>query len=1017
MNNLRISNNIKKTNEIIEVSALSLHKLANDPRPHACVNILGENVIGLMDSGASCTVLGKDSRKLIEKLGLKIHQTAITLKTADGAKHDVYGCVDLPFTFNRMSKMLRTLIVPSISKELILGIDFWNKFEVTPSVARNEMCYALDEFNTEHVLTLEEKNDLLAAIATLPSPIAGKMTRTTCWEHDIDTGESQPVRIRPYVYSPKREAALNKELDRMLIMGVIVPSISPWCHGLAVVEKPNGSLRVCLDSRKLNLVTKRDVYPLPNMNRIFGRLRKTKYLSSIDLKEAFWQIPLSTRSREKTAFSVPGRGHFEFISMPFGLVNAAQSQSRLMDRVLGYDLEPCVYVYLDDIIVATDSIEQHVKLIREISLRLRNAGLTVNIEKSKFCQKSIKYLGYIISEEGVSMDRERLTPILNMPSPTNKKAVRRLIGMTGWYRKFIKNFSSLTAPITDCIKDKKKKFEWTQAADKAFGELKLALISAPVLRNPDFGLPWTLQCDASDIGVGAVLSQNDADGEHAVAYFSMKLTDCQKNYTVSERECLAVVLACEKFRGYIEGFPVKVITDHASLLWLGNIKDMNGRLARWALKLQQYDLEFEHRKGKLHVVPDALSRDIASVELCLLDQDDWYERLKSRVLRNPELFPDFKCENDILYKHFLNGIDHQWNLIVPEMMKKRILEENHDSCAHLGVFKTISRIKERYYWPKMFEEVKKYVNDCDVCKAAKTSNVRLTPQMGRMKFARQPWQMISIDFFGPVTRSRAGFACCLVIIDCFSKYVLICPLREATAKATCNYLENEVFLKFGVPQKIYSDNGRQFVSGLFKDLLEKYDVEHRLNAVHHPQVNPVERVMKTIGATLRASLKEDQTKWSDSVPRIAYAINSARHESTGYSPFHINFGRNMIINGKDYVNLPFCDLDLYDRDDYLKDVRQRVRMNLLKAYKRYAKYYNQRNKVNDNNNVRQFKDGDIVWRRNFSLSDKLRKYTAKLGQKWIKCRIIKVIGRSSYSVKDMNGNYVGTYHQKDLKAN
>lgn len=269
---------------------------------------------------------------------------------------------------------------------------------------------------------------------------------------------------------------MDKELERMLALGVIEKSCSSWSNPIFGVRKPNGNLRLCLDSRKLNQVTKTDAFPLPYISRILGRLRGTRYLSSIDLSDAFWQIPLASCDKEKTAFTVPGRGLFHFISLPFGLHGAAQSLCRLMDSVLGYDLEPFVFVYLDDIIIATDTFEEHVKLLKEVGLRLRRANLSISRDKSKFCMRKLNYLGYVINEHGININPDKVSAIVNYPSPTSVRDVRRFMGMITWYSRFIPTFATRASPITDLLKKTKKTFVWTDAAESAFNELKTALI-------------------------------------------------------------------------------------------------------------------------------------------------------------------------------------------------------------------------------------------------------------------------------------------------------------------------------------------------------------------------------------------------------------------------------------------------------------------------------------------------------------------------------------------------------------
>jgi hypothetical protein len=455
-----------------------------------------------------------------------------------------------------------------------------------------------------------------------------------------------PIKQRPYWWSPYMLAEVNKEIDRMLENNVISPSDSPWSSPILLVKKSSGEYRLCFDGRRLNAVTKRDSYPLPRVDRILSMLRGAKYISSIDLKNAFWQIPLDSESRPKTAFAIPGRGLFHFNVLPFGLTNAAQRQQCLMDRIFGPELEPHVFVYLDDLIIIAPTFEKHVQVLREVIRRLRDAKLTVNAKKCQLFRSSLKYLGFIVDEHGLGTDPDKVAAMVSYPVPKTSTEIKRFVGMCSWYRRFIPHFSTLMSPINALLtgKRKRQKTEWTPEAQEAFQKIKDALVSAPVLSSPDFSKPFVIQTDASNTGLGAVLTQ-DLDGdERVIAYASRSLTKAERNYSVTERECLAVLFALEKFRPYVEGTHFTIVTDHYSLLWLNRMKDPAGKLARWSVKLNQFSFDLVHRKGKLNVVPDALSRlpaEIAAVDIDsflgvnLNDLDESYTRLRDNIIANP----------------------------------------------------------------------------------------------------------------------------------------------------------------------------------------------------------------------------------------------------------------------------------------------------------------------------------------------------------------------------------------------
>lgn len=968
---------------------------------------------GLLDSGANCTILGKGSSSLISQLNLNVRPYYTILKTADSTSHSANYIVDLPITFNNKTKIIQTLIVPTIAKALILGMDFWESFNIRPVCGVIDANPLLDD---QIDLSTSERIQLEEAISALKSPIPdAPLSRTHLVEHMIDTGDAQPIKQRYYPVSPYVQKEMDEELERMLKLGVIERSNGSWSNPIVGVRKPNGKLRLCLDSRKLNAVTKTNAFPLPYISRILGRLRGTKYLSSIDLSDAFWQIPLAQQDREKTAFTVPGRGLFHFVSLPFGLHGAAQSLCRLMDSVLGYDLEPSVFVYLDDIIICTDTFEEHINLLNEVGRRLKAANLSVSKVKSKFCMRQLNYLGYIVNEAGINTNPEKVSAIVNYPVPKNVKDVRRLLGMATWYSRFVHNFASITSPITNLLKKTKTKFVWTDEADSAFNMLKTTLISAPVLATPDFSKPFIMHCDASDFGVGAVLIQGEGDQERVIMYMSQKLSSAQLKYSTTEKECLAVLLAIEKFRPYVEGTAFTVITDHASLLWLTNVKDPSGRLARWALRLQNYDYTLVHRKGKLNVVPDALSRSVEVVEN-VNPEDVEYEQLKGKITEDPGKFPDYQIKDSTIYKYVkeMGRGDFSWKMLVPASMRLEILKKLHDAptSSHGGIRKTLFKIKSNYYWPGMAKEIQSYIKKCEICQLCKTDNKVLRGEMGQPKDPELPWKMISVDLVGPLPRSKNGNSYLLVVLDVFSKFVLLKPLKKATAKTVIDFIENHVFLIFGVPKTLICDNGSQFIAKLFKDLLNEYNVRLWYTSNYHPQANPVERVNKSIKAALRSYVIGNHKSWDSVIHQIGCALRTAIHSSTNFTPYFVNFGQEMVISGSDYLlneQIQTLNGPTTDRLIQIKNIREQISENLIKAYEQYSRNYNLRaRKI-------VFKKGDIVAKRNFELSDAIKGISSSLNPIYVKCQVKEKIGTNSYRLQNMLGKDIGIFSSKDLK--
>lgn len=768
-------------------------------------------------------------------------------------------------------------------------------------------------------------------------------------------------------------------------------------------------------------------------------LRDAKYISSIDLRKAFWQVPLDESSKEKTAFSIPGRGLFHFTVMPFGLCNSAQTQQRLVDALFGPKFEPKIFAYLDDIIITSSTFEEHMSLLTEVKNRLKEAQLTINLKKCEFFKTSLKYLGFVVDYNGLRTDPDKVSAMVNYPRPTTSTEVKRFIGLCSWYRRFIDNFSALVSPLNALLKGKKKKqpITWSPEAETSFLNIKNSLVSAPILCSPDFSKPFTIQCDASDTALGGILTQINDGHERVIAYASRSLSRTERNYSVTERELLSLLFCIDKFRAYVEGARFTVITDHYSLLWLNNMKNPTGKLARWAVRLRQYSFDLIHRKGSSNIVPDALSRiphddtvpletpEISIIDISLDNLDNWYTSLREKVSRNPELYPQWKVDNNLLFKYVPSKLPIQsnikeWKFLVPKSQRAAVISSCHDppTSSHFGFYKTSSRVQDNYYWPKMRRDILKYVRACKVCQSQKISNTSRMGLMGSEKRVNYPFQIIAVDIMGPFPRSSKGNCYLLVVGDWFTKYTLLHPMRQATAQNIVKFIENQVFLAFGVPQFIVCDNGTQFAGRIFKKLADTYQVQKIwFSARYAAQCNFVERNNQTVGTAIR-SYVEEHKDWDQELHKIQHAINTAKHEVTGFTPSFLAFGRHVPLSGKYYGQVTStADIELLpgDRNTYaeglkaLTQIFAEVRNKIHLAHQRNAAAYNLRKRDFS------FEVGDKVWRRNKVLSDAAIKFAAKLAPKYVLCTVRKKVSRLIYSLENADGSLAGEWHIKDLK--
>lgn len=1017
----------------------------HDERPYLKVKVFGREFLGLLDSGATRTIMGNDSWELLKPFGINLNsEDAPNCSVANGNVCESLGSVCVPMELMGKIKLVNVLIVPSLKHSLILGLDFWKSMEIVPNLNRDCWEFSCDEINVQNKSEsqITDSNDLSDAQRdTLDKFINKKFElqgdRLGCThltEFEIQT-DSPPIKQRYYPVSHVVQQHIDSELQKMIDLGIVEESRSPWSSPILLVRKKEGGYRFCVDYRKLNKVTKPDAYPLHFVSAILDNLKGAKYLSSIDIKSAYWQIPMKESSKEYTAFTIPNRGLYQFKRVPFGLKNAPAAWQRFIDRVIGPDLEPYAFVYLDDIIIISDSFEKHMEILEKIFSRLFDAGLTVNKEKCKFCRSELRYLGYVVDKFGLRVDPEKVEAILRIPRPSCVKEVRSFIGMASWYRRFIPDFSARINPLCQLLR-KNSKWNWNSECEASFHSVKEYLISAPLLQCPDFSLPFIVQTDASNYGLGAVLSQESDQGERVICYLSRSLTKQERAYSTTEKELLCVVWALEKLRPYLEGTSFTVVTDHHSLIWLHNLKEPNGRLCRWAVRLQQFDFKIIHRKGKDHVVPDLLSRSVPVIDSITPEEDHsdfdintvkdkWYLSMRSKILDSPLNFPQWRVENDKIFKYvkcdfsMLSGDDLNWKLVVPKENRSSVIHAIHcvPTSGHPGVFKTYKKICERYFWPKMRSDVSCFVKKCKICIGHKSVQKSPAGLLGSRPTITKPFQMLSIDLMGPLPRSTKGYSFIFVISDYFSKFVLTFPLRSANALKICEHLENDVFLLFGVPKYIIADNGTQFRGKHFTDLCNKYKVKMLFNALYHPQHNPVERVNRVVKTTLSCYVQENHRKWDLFLPSASCAIRTLVHEVTGFTPYFINFGREHIIRGDLHditipdknINVVRDNVDLNRSGNFLH-LYNKVKEKLERAYRASEGRYNLRRRPVEYN------VGDIVWHKNHALSNKSKFFSAKLSPRYVgPFRIKSKLGRWSYELEDDSSKSCGIWHVNDLK--
>ena len=432
-------------------------------------------------------------------------------------------------------------------------------------------------------------------------------TKTTVVHHDVDIGDASPIKQHPYRANPLKLEAMRTEIKYMLDNGIIEHSNSDFSSPSMLVPKPDGSYRFVTNFKAVNTITKSDSYPIPRIEDCIDKIGRARFVSKFDLLKGFWQVPLTERAKRVSAFVTPD-GLFNYCVMPFGMRNSPATFQRLINQVIS-GLVGCE-AYIDDLVLYSESFEEHLLRLRALFDRLLEAKLTINLAKSEFCQGTVQYLGHIVGQGQVKPVNAKIEAIVNYAIPKDKKSLMKFLGVVGYYRRFCVNFSTVVSPLTNLL-GKNIKFIWSEECNEAFDKVKRILMTHPVLITADYDEQFSLFADASDVGSGAVLTQLGTDGlDHPISFYSKKFNKHQRNYSTVEKECYSLVLALQHFDVYLNvtKHPVLTFTDHNPLVFINRMKNKNQMILRWSLIMQHYNLDIRHIKGRDNVIADALSR-------------------------------------------------------------------------------------------------------------------------------------------------------------------------------------------------------------------------------------------------------------------------------------------------------------------------------------------------------------------------------------------------------------------------
>jgi len=724
--------------------------------------------------------------------------------------------------------------------------------------------------------------------------------------------------FRPmYRLSPAEREEAEKQLAEYLRKGWITPSTSPFGAPILFVSKKDGGLRMCIDYRALNKITVKNRYPLPRIEDLFDQLQGAQYFTSLDLTQGYHQIRISEEDIPKTAFRTP-MGHFEFRVLCFGLTNAPATFQAVMNKVFASKLGKTVLVYLDDILIFSKTAEEHLQHVREVLELLRQHQLYAKISKCRFMRTEVEYLGHLVGRDGLRVDPKKVASVNDWPVPTDVHQLRSFLGLANYFRRFMRGYASVIAPLT-ALTGKNVPFTWTPPCQTAFEQVQKLLTSAPVLRLPDPDKPFEVLCDASTVGLGAVLLQ---EGQ-AVAYESRKLSPAETRYTTTEQELLAVVHALKTWRCYLEGAKggFTVVTDHNPLTYFQTQPNLSRRQARWSEYLSRFHYDWEYRPGRINAA-DPLSRHPthALTAMAVGRPREPLGALLAPVAGSRGLSPysaflqriRVGCISDPWFTDPRNIDKHKlvldsglyWKgdrVMVPHVpeLRNALLYEFHNTpvAGHLGARKTGLALTEHYWWPSVGQDIRKYCSECDVCIRHKSSTQKQPGLLQPLQAPPGAWESVRMDYIVKLPPTIEGHVALIVVIDRISKMAHSIPTTsDVTAEETARLFFEHVIKHHGLPLEIISDRDPKFAGVFWQTLTARFGTRSRLSTAFHPQTDgQTERTNRTLEQMLRMFIDPVMDDWDRFLAPVEFAYNNSVHESTGVKPFVLCYGRHPVV--------------------------------------------------------------------------------------------------------------------------
>ena len=778
-------------------------------------------------------------------------------------------------------------------------------------------------------------------------------------DHAIETGDASPVNKNAYPLSVQQLQEQTHQIEELLRRGLIRESVSPWGAPVLFVLKKTGEWRMCIDYRMLNSKTLKNAYPLPRIQECIDKLGKAKHLSSIDLLSGYWQLRVAEKDIPKTAFNTR-YGKYEFLVMPFGLTNAPATFQTLMNSILRPYIDKFVLVYLDDILVYSNTEEEHLEHLRLVFEALQQHSLYARPDKCVFDQPRVEFCGHLVGQGIVEVLDSKVKAIREWPRPRNVQEVRQFYGLVNYYRRFIRHFSIIAAPLSDLFRShegdmgKKRPIAWSMLHQAAFERLKNAITTVPVLVQPDPAKPYTIETDSSDFGNGMALCQEGNDGKlHPVAFDGRKLQGAEVRYPTHEKELLAIKDALQKWHHYIEnGLPITIITDHDSLKYMNTVQKPSKRLARWIDEFQQYNLIIKYRPGSQAIVPDAISRRPDFNALILRVAEDYIPYIRyflqdhsipvdASDATRAQIIADaakFVLEDGgVLHRKVKEGITAPY---IEFPFRGDLMQKMHEQYGHLSYQSLENILESRAWWPTMEKDIRHFISACPNCQIQQRqhpSQERETAQMVTDPFI-QPFQRWGIDLIGRLPTTIHGNRWIITAIDYATGWPIAKAIPKADEETIAEFIYNEIYMHYGAPQEIFTDGGKNLWGGIVQRYLNKIKTLHKGTSPYHPRTNgKVERLNGIIGTMLGKMLLNKPTKlWDLYLDQAVFACRIRTHSTTKISPFYLVYGRHPQLLGDRNAALP-VDAEAAPYDERLKLLQSARKEAVIATHERALK--------------------------------------------------------------------------------